>query len=527
MRRVALIAVLVAVTAAALPGTATAAPDSAGTDFWIGFPDAPDSSPSHRLLISAPTAAAGTVSIPGTLFSEGFSVSSGAPTTVDLPASIEHGTSDAVQTGRAAHVTADGEITVHPANIDSGLSDGYLALPTDALGTGYRVLDYPGNNNCPGQAQFEVIGTQDETTVTITPTALIGSHNPEVAYTKTLNQGSAYLAKTLGTATLSGTTITADHPIAVLGGTSCAQVPIGTSFANPLVEQMPPVSLWGSDFSVEPFAGRTSGDQVTIVGSQSETAVSVTTATGPPPGAPTSINAGQAATFEIEESARIKAAAPILVGHFAKGYEADATEPAQAKGDPTMVLVPPSERYRHAQTFSTPAAGFASRYVNVTIPSADLGTLKLDGAPVSGSSFSAVGGDPAMSGAQLAVSAGAHTLESEGPFGVEVYGFDPGALDAFGWPGAWGDGSRAPVPPGGPVAPTGSGAPPAAKCRVPKLRGKKLKAAKKALIKKDCKLGRVKKKKGATKNSGKVVKQKPAPGKLLPAGSKVKVTLGP
>ena len=60
--------------------------------------------------------------------------------------------------------------------------------------------------------------------------------------------------------------------------------------------------------------------------------------------------------------------------------------------------------------------------------------------------------------------------------------------------------------------------PPAATCVVPKLKGKSIKKAKKKLRNHDCKLG---KKKGHGK---KVKKQKPKPGTVLPAGSKVKVT---
>src|SRR5262249_51430249 len=61
-----------------------------------------------------------------------------------------------------------------------------------------------------------------------------------------------------------------------------------------------------------------------------------------------------------------------------------------------------------------------------------------------------------------------------------------------------------------------SGAP---TCTVPKIKGKTLKKAKKKLRKRSCKLGKVK---GHGTN---VKKQKPKPGTLLPAGSKVKVTL--
>jgi hypothetical protein len=69
-------------------------------------------------------------------------------------------------------------------------------------------------------------------------------------------------------------------------------------------------------------------------------------------------------------------------------------------------------------------------------------------------------------------------------------------------------------------------APPAApKCVVPKLRGKKLSAARKALRKAQCKTGKVKKLKGARVGSGKVSRQSAKPGAKLPAGTKVNLTL--
>jgi hypothetical protein len=64
-------------------------------------------------------------------------------------------------------------------------------------------------------------------------------------------------------------------------------------------------------------------------------------------------------------------------------------------------------------------------------------------------------------------------------------------------------------------------------CKVPNLVGKKLKAAKKALKKADCKIGTVTKKEGATAHTGKVKKQSPKAGRVLAPGSKVKVTLKP
>ena len=61
------------------------------------------------------------------------------------------------------------------------------------------------------------------------------------------------------------------------------------------------------------------------------------------------------------------------------------------------------------------------------------------------------------------------------------------------------------------------------KCHVPRLGGRKLKGARKALGKANCKLGRVRRK---DRDSKHVVAQSPKPGASLPAGSKVNVTLG-
>jgi alpha-tubulin suppressor-like RCC1 family protein len=62
-------------------------------------------------------------------------------------------------------------------------------------------------------------------------------------------------------------------------------------------------------------------------------------------------------------------------------------------------------------------------------------------------------------------------------------------------------------------------------CRVPKLKGEKLKAAKKRIKAADCKLGKVSKE-GTAGRRAEVVKQKPKVGTTRPAGSKINVVLG-
>lgn len=62
-------------------------------------------------------------------------------------------------------------------------------------------------------------------------------------------------------------------------------------------------------------------------------------------------------------------------------------------------------------------------------------------------------------------------------------------------------------------------------CLVPKLQSKTLKASKKRLENADCKLGEVRKLKGATAKTGKVSRQNPPPGAVRAPGTAVKITL--
>lgn len=60
-------------------------------------------------------------------------------------------------------------------------------------------------------------------------------------------------------------------------------------------------------------------------------------------------------------------------------------------------------------------------------------------------------------------------------------------------------------------------------CVVPKLKGKTLKTAKKAIRRANCKVGKVQRRNG---KPGKVIRQNPRPRKVLAPGSKVKITVG-
>jgi hypothetical protein len=63
-------------------------------------------------------------------------------------------------------------------------------------------------------------------------------------------------------------------------------------------------------------------------------------------------------------------------------------------------------------------------------------------------------------------------------------------------------------------------------CVVPKLKAKSLKASRKMLAQRQCKLGEVRKRHGATAKTGRVKRQRPPRGTVLPLGGTVEVALG-
>jgi beta-lactam-binding protein with PASTA domain len=65
----------------------------------------------------------------------------------------------------------------------------------------------------------------------------------------------------------------------------------------------------------------------------------------------------------------------------------------------------------------------------------------------------------------------------------------------------------------------------AARCIVPKAKGKALRTAKRALVKAHCKVGKVRKAFSAKVKKGRVIAQGARPGKKLAPGAKVRLTV--
>ncbi len=395
-------------------------PDSKGTDFWLMF-NGNYSTPAASLFITGDTATTGTVEIPSLSFSTSYTVTPGTVTTVTLPNAVSVTTVDTVG-DKGVHVTAADEVTVYGLNQRSQSTDAFLGLPTDILGTEYINQGYQ-NVNIINATQFGIVAAQDDTSVTITPTVTTGSRLAGVPYTITLNQGQTYqLRNTLpAPADLSGSIIESNLPIAVFGGHQCANIPMGFTACDYIVEQLPPISTWGQSFVTMPLATRTGGDTFRVLASQDVTTVSIDGAVA------VTLNRGEIYETILSSPATITADAPVLVTQYSNSSGFDGVT-----SDPFQVVIPPFEQFLASYTITTPATGFTTNFVNVVAANAAIGTIMLDGIVIPAADFTPIGSS-GFSGTQVAIALGSHALSGPIPFGITVYGF--ASYDSYGYPG--------------------------------------------------------------------------------------------
>jgi len=412
------LAVSMSVVGASTPASAAERPDSLGKDFWVAFTQNYNGTPALSLFISGPTATSGTVSVPGVGFSENFNVTPGAVTTVTVPATAQLtlGNSGDPE-NKGIHVTAVDEVSVYGLNRIQYTTDAFLGLPTDVMTTEYVVLSYQYNQ----ASEFAVVATEDGTDVTYTPTAgTTAGVTAGTATTKTLNKGEV-LPVSSSAGDLSGSTVTSTKPVAVFGGQQCGNVPQGYAYCDYLVEQLPGTGTWGNTFLTVPLKSRENGDTFRFVAKEDNTAVSINGAVV------ATLNKGQVHQQIIDGQSTVSADKPILMAQYANGGTYD-----NKIGDPFMMLTTPTEQFLSDYTFTTPATGFDSNFVNVVSPTDSVGDVKLDGTTVGAGAFTPIG-STGFSGAQLDLTLGSHTVTSSKPVGVYVYGFNDD--DSYGYPG--------------------------------------------------------------------------------------------
>ena len=318
-------------------------------------------------------------------------------------------------------------VTVHMVNRANLTSDASLAIPIDAMGTSYVLLD-SSTDDPTFPPEFVVTAVHDNTQVNVTPSgSLVGTGSVPISVL--LNRGESYYGSGLvasgsGTAsTLTGTKIDSSEPIAVTNGVLCGKVPLTANFCDHMFEMAPPVVAWGKFYMAAPSPLPSVGTSYRIVAAEGDTFIS-TTVLGREHGSAT-LNAGE--FLDIEES-RDKVVfvsdSPILVAQFISSKVVD------SDGDSSMVNVIPPRNFLLEHAFAT-ASGFDNHYVSIVCRNEDVGLMTIDGVAIPAVEFSPFG-ETGFSSAALQIAEGNHTTQSTfGGHGITVEGYAEGHTYMF------------------------------------------------------------------------------------------------
>jgi hypothetical protein len=404
-----------------------------GTEFWLCFMRNHNETPNPdertrltlQLFITSDFDANVVVEIKNIGFKEKVFVKGGTVVDLTLDPRAQIKTSDVVEENAAVHITSDSPIIVYGLNRRKQTTDTFMGLPTTVIGQQYRVMCYDGSDLFP---EFAVVATEDETSVTITPTVeTFSGHQANVPFTVTLNKGDVFQVSSRPTPfssrkwDLSGSLIISSKKVSVFSGHQCAYVPDKVIACNHLVEQIPPIPSWGRHYYIGMLKKRKHYSYRVLASMDStkvfEDAKLIKI-----------LKAGDFVERNVGKPVQITASNPVLVAQYSQGFSS-----GDQIGDPMMLLISPTQQFLTKYRFTTPVKGFWDHFVNLVVPQDAIGTIKLDGVPVDSVKFQPLG-DSRYSIAYLTVNYGTRELTCAKPFGMTSYGFgyDKDEYDAYG-----------------------------------------------------------------------------------------------
>lgn len=368
---------------------------------------------------------------------------------------------------RAFRITSTRPIVVYQFNVfeNAYSNDASLLLPTNALGTVYRVLGWSaghpvkiGGFNILDRSYVTIVGTKADTQVKVKPSWRIKG-NPPIAATmpggtievtigpfdvlnlETDDGTFSDDAKTI--ADLSGSLVTSNRPIAVFSGVESTGAPNGsvdipkppgwmegdTCCLDHLEDQLFPVESVGTSYVIPRSPVRSTGswkepDILRFVGAAE---AAVVTTTLPAPFDSFSLAPGEVKTTWTQDDVIVGADKPVMVSQILISNQ---YVDGAYIGDPSLTVFPPVDQYRTEYVILTPGSWTQNWAVIVAEQGTD---VLLDGqstGPCSGYLSGELGGKTYET-RHCALTEGVHALSGDKPFGVVAYGYGAAGSYAF------------------------------------------------------------------------------------------------
>ena len=306
-------------------------------------------------------------------------------------------------------------------------NDASLLFPAHTYQRSFIATAYTPTAGLPGFVS--IVATQD-TTVNVRPTSNVTPGGPVPGG---VSAGSvAMFAMTRGQhvalqgGDMSGTRIEASAPVAVFSGTQCSNVPVGFTACDHIESQMPPIETWSIQY-VGAAMGEVASQRrnpIRIFAAVNGTTVTINPP--PPSGGIVTLNDGEFHEVIVEDGFVIQATAPILVAQYIPGQDFA----GGSRGDPAMMVLPPTAQYRTDYPFVAPTSYNAGTNGQnfVLLIRAPGQNVNLDGGLLS-ASWTPVG---EFEWAIVPIEGGAHRLTAETPFGAISYGL--GTYTSYAYP---------------------------------------------------------------------------------------------
>lgn len=316
-------------------------------------------------------------------------------------------------------------------------TDASLLLPTHTLGEDYIHLAW--NRGYGDGSAMNIVATQDNTTVTVTPNVNTGAgSNGLPAMTAgvptdvVLNRYD-YIQVGVNDQNTSGSVIAADQPVAVFGGHACANVPQESVAAcDHVEEQIFPLETWGNNYvaSRNPIRG---GEPMRwrILASEDNTTINFDPAVSI--GAQVVLDAGELVEFDELADFFVSADDPILMAGYMLGCTA-ANAPG-CPGDPYMVQMVAVEQFQEDYVFLVDSS-YDEDFAKLVRPAGAEVTVECMGVvpenrwtPIGGSGFDWATID--MNPGEAMCSPGTNEASSPEGFGIIVSGQSSAASYAY------------------------------------------------------------------------------------------------
>lgn len=358
-----------------------------------------------------------------------YPLSAGGIRIITLSGNTRTGGSTGLEKKKGIRITADKPMSVQGLTVVNETSvktnEGFLGLPVDALGTKYIAPAFHPVIN----AIIQVVAKEDNTSVSFN---LRLPQNGRVQYQDnyyyngdviSVNLNDLDVFQVLADQDLSGTVVTSSKPIAVFSGDDCTTVPLNYFPCNHLVEQIPPVSHWGSLFITNPTPNNPGGDVFHVIASAPNARVSVDSQYK------TTLNQGEKYMIDHapwNKSLVIKTSQPSLVVQYSSGGKS-----------PSMNLVPPLKWFANDYTIYVPQdeQGNFDSHVNVIIETSLRSDLRVAGADSLVINWTSIPGSGGFSRASLHLTKGGrYHVYHKNPlknFSAVVYGMSSLGLFAI------------------------------------------------------------------------------------------------